>query len=109
MVLRLFGNSNYPKEAVIPMDGIHEDLAINTALAISATRSRQKRIYDPITITPPKDPLQLGKTARYIDKFNGLDITADIVSYSLSSNAYKISGNGVREMTINIEEPLAVI
>ena len=88
---------------------IADESAIDTAIGISAKRSRQKRIYDPIVISPPKDPISLGKTVRCVDRFNGLDISADITSYSMAVNAYNLNGSGVHEMTVTIEEPFSVI
>jgi hypothetical protein len=104
---KLFGNQTYPKETVIPMDGIHQDTAIDILTSVSNTRSRQRRIYDSIKISPPTDPLELGKTVRYIDGFgsSNFDITADITSYSMTANIYDLKSNGVHEITVNIEEP----
>jgi hypothetical protein len=109
---KLYGNSLYPKETMLPLDGYHEDTVRDMLISISNSRSRQRRMYDPIVIRPPTDPIELGKTVRYIDAFDdvkGLDVTADIVSYSMQATAYELNNDGVHEMTINIEEPFVVI
>ncbi len=101
-----YGNTNYPKEMILPVQGLHEDLVIDMLPAISRVRSRQGRYYEPILIYPPKDPVKLGRTARYIDKYNGLDIQADIVAYSMGGDVEDLAGSGAVTMEIKIVEAI---
>ena len=102
-----FGNVTYPKELVMPTPNIHKNLVIDMFSGISQVRSRQNRLYDPITIYPPTDPIPLGKTVRYVDRYNGLDVNVDVQSYSLSGNVNTLENNGANRMTLDIREAFA--
>ena len=82
-----------------------EDTATRAMESLSDVYGKKKRIYSPLLVSPPTNLLDMGKTLRLLDKFNGLDQTVDIVGYNISGSAYNPqTALGANEMTIFVED-----
>ena len=93
------------KEDVISLvDFQNEEAATRAMEAFSDVRGKEKRIYNQIVVSAPDDPIDLGKTARLLDKKTGLDATVDIVGYSISGSAYGRGNRGATDMILTVEE-----
>ena len=88
------------REATVDMTGlIEEELAKVALIGLSDQVGKERRIYSDIMISPPDDPIPLGKMIRIHDKFNGLTIDADVISYEITGGV-----DEVFEMKISIQE-----
>ena len=94
-----------PKEGIITLpDGPDETTVRKVFESILDTKSKVTSNFNPIRITPPDEPLQIGRTLRLIDVQKDFDREVSLVGYSMSFNAYDESALGVYEMTINLQE-----
>lgn len=100
------GNPLYPKELNIPVNDMHVDSVLDPLVALSSIKSRPARFYEPIEIYAPVDPIPLGQTVNLVDRFNKMNVTAEITSYSLGADAYS-NVNGAQTITVEIQEVLA--
>jgi hypothetical protein len=86
-------------------------MSLNSAMEImngyTEKMSARKRIYEPIMVSCPYIPVKPGTTIQLIDKFNGLNTVAEIVSLDISANAYDTANSGVRRIRLTIDEVLA--
>jgi hypothetical protein len=86
-------------------------MSVKTALEIlngySERMSRVRRIYEPITVSCPYDPVKPAETISYYDTFSGLETHAEIISLDLSANIYTLKGGGARTMDLQIAEVLS--
>jgi hypothetical protein len=93
------------REVLLP---IHDfptgEAAFNGLVGFSEVTSRAQRVYQPVQATPPLKPPQLGKTARMIDKFNGMDTIVDIIGYDIQATSFTKWNRGVDSMTFHFEE-----
>lgn len=97
--------SNYGiRELPIPLSNVNDVTAIDILAGVSESVSKHRRVYKPLTMTVPSNPIPLGKKIRLKDKFNGLDVFADIIGYDISANAYDLQTNGAHTMQVNLEE-----
>ena len=72
------------REATVDMSGIaEEEMATIALVGMSDSIGKERRIYSGIKVTPPSDPLELGKMIKIKDKFNGLTIDTDVIAYSI--------------------------
>ena len=61
--------------------------------------------YEPLLITPPTLPLEVGKTIRIVDVNSGFDRSLDLVGFELIFNAYDPNtALGASEMKIILQE-----
>ena len=94
-----------PKEGIITLpDNPDEGTVRKIFESILDQKSRITSNFNPIRITPPDEPLQIGQTLRLIDVQKDFDREVSLVGYSMSFNAYDESALGVYEMTINLQE-----
>jgi len=94
-----------PKESVITLPDLPDEKTI-LGVFEAALDSQSKIIsnYDPITITPPTLPLEIGKCIRLIDVNSGFDRELDLVGYELAFNAFDKNNLGASEMRIILQE-----
>jgi hypothetical protein len=93
------------REVLIPIsDFPSEDAALNGLIGLSEVMSRAQRVYQPIQAYPPQKPPLLGRTARIVDKFNGMDAFVDVMGYDIQATAFSKWNRGTDSMTFHIEE-----
>lgn len=62
--------------------------AIEALKGFSRVVGKKKRMYDPIVASAPLSRPLLGRSARLIDTFNGLDTFVDLTGYEISGDGY---------------------
>jgi hypothetical protein len=93
------------REVLLPIsDFPSEDAALNGLIGFSQVTSRTQRLYQPLQVTPPSKPPELGKTTRLVDKFNGMDTTVDIIGFDIQATSFSKWNRGVDSMTLHLEE-----
>lgn len=94
-----------PKETVVTLpDQPNEDTVLQIFESILETQSKIVVNYDPIIISPPTLPLELGKTLRFQDVNSGFEREFNLVGYSLNFNAYTKENKGASELKISLQE-----
>ena len=94
-----------PKEGIITLpDNPDESTVRKVFESILDAKSGITSNFNPIRITPPDTPPQIGQTLRLIDVQKDFDREVSIVGYTISFNAYDESALGAYEMTINLQE-----
>lgn len=94
-----------PKEIVATLpDHPDEETILAIFESILETQSKVVLNYEPILITPPTLPLELGKTIKIQDVNNGFDREMDLMGYELEFNAFDKNNLGASELKIIIQE-----
>ena len=83
----------------------NENTALQAFEGMMESLGKIKRIYDPIIVTAPTARPEIGKTVKLVDKFNGLDVEADLIGYDISISAFDATSNrGATFMTLYLED-----
>lgn len=94
-----------PKEIVATLpDHPDEETVLAIFESILETQSKVVLNYEPILITPPTLPLELGKTIRIQDVNNGFDREMDLMGYELEFNAFDKNNLGASELSVILQE-----
>jgi len=94
-----------PKESIVTLpDQPDEETILAIFESILEAQSKIISNYEPVTITPPTLPIEMGKCVRFIDVNSGFDRELDVVSYELMINAYDKNSIGATEMKITFQE-----
>lgn len=92
------------RERIFP---VRADAEFNTVLELAknvgATMGRERRRYSNILISCPTDRIDLGKFCYLEDKFNGLDMKANIVGLHLEMHASRASPDVLGADTIELQ------
>jgi len=90
-----------PKEAIINLPDTPTEQAVFQVLeSLLQTLTKVIRNYDPITVSTPNVPPELGKSIRLINTNLSMDTEVDLIGYSLSINAHDNSNRGATEMQL---------
>ena len=68
------------------------------------SQGKENRTFPSLTISAPDTKIELGKRARIIDKGSGINMYANIISYTIKGSAYDKNSNlGAKDVEITIE------
>lgn len=95
------------RELPIPLNDFpDENSATKALIGYAGIVGRKKRMFSPLIVSPPTTKPDLGKIIRVVDKFNGMDLLADLVAFDIVGSAYDDSARGTTQMTLHIEDLL---
>lgn len=93
-----------PKEAIVNLpDTPTEQTVFQILESMLETLTKVIRNYEPIIVSPPTIPPELGKSIRLLDVKLNIDTEVDLIGYSLSINALDNSNRGATNMTLNFQ------
>jgi len=97
-------NNILPKEAIVNLpDTPTEQTVFQILESMLETLTKVIRNYEPIVVSTPTIPLELGKSVRLLDVKLGIDTEVDLVGYSLTINAHENSNRGTTNMTLTFQ------
>jgi hypothetical protein len=98
------------REKLLPIRADLEEQTVRQALLIAGeTLGRERRVYEDVICTMPDDRIPLTAYMRFQDSTTGLDIKANIVSYSVEMHAGdKQSNIGASSVKLTLDDIHAV-
>ena len=94
------------REKILPIRADLEEQTVRQALIVAAeSLGRELRIYDKIICTMPDDRVPLASYLRLQDDLTGLDIKAEIASYTVEMHAGDSQSNiGATQITLTLDD-----
>jgi hypothetical protein len=93
------------REKAIPFRNKIDEATVREALInASENLAREKRTYSGVIVSAPTARIPLGKFCRLYDKFNGLDIKAQIVGVDLEMMAGTESNIGTNRISLTLSD-----
>lgn len=109
--IRIIGEDTVASQNLLTKEGIvnSPDTPNQTTILLIAqaqlqARSKIVRNYEPVQVSAPTLPPELGKTIRLIDVILGIDTEVDLIGYSLSIDAFADTNRGATTMTVILQE-----
>lgn len=98
------------REKLLPIRADLEEQTVRQALLIAGeTLGRERRVYEDVICTMPDDRIPLASYIRFQDSTTGIDIKANIVSYSVEMHAGdKQSNIGASSVKLTLDDIHAV-
>lgn len=109
--VRIIGENTVTAQNLLTKEGIvnvpdtpNETTILQIAQAMLTAKSKIVRNFDPVDVSAPTLPPELGKTLRLIDVITGLDTDVDLIAYSLSIDATDNSNRGATMIKLTFQE-----
>lgn len=108
--VRIIAENGIASKTLLPKEGIlnlpdtpNVDTVLKILEAILESVTKVIRNFEPITVSPPTSPPELGKSFRLIDIITGMDTEMDLIAWDLSINTNDESNRGATEMTVHFQ------
>jgi len=109
--VRIIGENTVTAQNLLTKEGIvnvpdtpNETTILAIAQAMLTAKSKIVRNFDPVDVSAPTLPPELGKTIRLIDVILGLDTDVDLIAYSLSIDATDDTNRGATTIKLTFQE-----
>jgi len=109
--VRIIGENTVTAQNLLTKEGIvnvpdtpNETTILAIAQAMLTAKSKIVRNFDPVDVSAPTLPPELGKTIRLIDVILGLDTIVDLIAYSLSIDATDDTNRGATTIKLTFQE-----
>lgn len=95
-----------PREKLLPIRPDLEEQTVRQALiAASSLLGKERRVYQDVVVTAPDDRIPLSSFCRLKDKLTGLNVKANIVSYTVEMHGGDIDSNlGADRITLTLDD-----